>query len=278
MQTDAQETSKIEIEGLFKKYKTKKGETTALENISLKIPEDKFSCIIGPSGCGKTTLLNILAGLDTEYQGNVYLYHEGKKSKVVRPGPDRGVVFQQFALFPWKSVFDNVAFGLKTRNIPREDINRIVPRFINLVGLKGFERAYPKELSGGMKQRVAIARAYANDPDVFLMDEPFGALDAQTRDFMQSFILRILEQEPRTVIFITHSIQEAVFLADKIFVLTSRPGKIKTVADITLPRPRWEQKIKISKEFAEYERYFWDLIMAEQDFDMASELERIDQI
>jgi NitT/TauT family transport system ATP-binding protein len=264
--------NKILIKNVFKVYRSKKKEDlVALEDIDVGVEENKFVCIIGPSGCGKTTLLNILAGLDSEYEGQVYLYRNGKEEIIHRPGPDRGVVFQQFALFPWKTVYDNVAFGLKMRNLSRDQIDEIVPRFINLVGLKGFEKAYPKELSGGMRQRVAIARAYANDPEVLLMDEPFGALDAQTRDFMQSFILRILEKEPRTVIFITHSIPEAVFLADQIIVLTARPGRIKKVVDIELPKPRHDQKVKLTTEFAKYERFFWDLIMEEQNFDISDE-------
>ncbi len=265
--------NKILIENVTKIYRSKKTELLALEDIEVGIEENKFVCIIGPSGCGKTTLLNILAGLDTDYEGHVYLYRNGVQELIHRPGPDRGVVFQEFALFPWKSVYDNVAFGLKVRGIPREEIHEIVPRFINLVGLKGFEKSYPKHLSGGMKQRVAIARAYANSPEVLLMDEPFGALDAQTRDFMQSFLLKILERELKTVVFITHSIPEAVFLADQIIVLTARPGRIKKVVNIDLPRPRYDQKIKLTTKFSEFERYFWDMIMEEQHFDMTDEFD-----
>ena len=270
-ENDMPGNDKIIIDNVSKVYRTKKKELTALQDIAVGIKEKKFTCIIGPSGCGKTTLLNILAGLDTDYEGSTYLYREGEKELIKHPGPERGVVFQQFALFPWKTVFNNVAFGLKMKKMPRDQIHATVSHFINLVGLQGFENAYPKQLSGGMKQRVAIARAYANNPEVLLMDEPFGALDAQTRELMQSFLLKILEKEPRTVVFVTHSIPEAVFLSDHMIVLSARPGRIKEVATIDLPSPRYDQKIKLTTQFSELERYFWDMIMEEQDVGSADD-------
>jgi len=206
----------------------------ALEDIDLEVMDGEFVCILGPSGCGKTTLLRIIAGLEKQTKGRILL----KGVEVTGPGPDRGMVFQEFALFPWRTVRRNVEFGLEIKGVPPEKRREISQRYIDLVGLKGFEDSHPNQLSGGMKQRVGIARALANEPAILLMDEPFGALDAQTRNQMQKELLHIWAETKKTVIFITHSVDEAVFLADRVIVLTSRPGRVRTVHDVGLPRPR----------------------------------------
>lgn len=206
----------------------------AIENLDLSVAEDEFVCILGPSGCGKTTVLRMIAGLEEPSSGEIF--EDGKE--VSGPGPDRGMVFQEFDLFPWRTVIRNVEFGLEIKGVPKDERRRIAREFIHLVDLGGFEDAYPKELSGGMKQRVGIARALANEPNVLLMDEPFGSLDAQTRNIMQKELLRICEKTVLTIIFVTHSVDEAVYLADKIVVLTARPGSVKTIIPVDLPHPR----------------------------------------
>jgi NitT/TauT family transport system ATP-binding protein len=224
------------------------GNVEALRDISLIIEPGEFICLVGPSGCGKTTLLNTVAGFLEPTAGEVFI--EGRK--IQGPGPDRCVVFQQYAVFPWLTVRQNVEFGLRlnsNRKSPKE-IREIVDHFIELVGLREFEDAYPKELSGGMKQRVAIARAYAVNPEVLLMDEPFGALDAQTRQFMQESLLQILEKERKTVIFVTHGVEEATFLSTRVVVMATRPGRIKEIIPIGLPYPRGAAT-KTSPEFIE---------------------------
>jgi NitT/TauT family transport system ATP-binding protein len=209
-------------------------ELVALEDIDLKVMDGEFVCILGPSGCGKTTLLRIIAGLEKKTSGSMFL----KGKEISGPGSDRGMVFQEFALFPWRTVRKNIEFGLELKGMSQEERTKVSQRFIELVGLKGFEDSHPNQLSGGMKQRVGIARALANDPAILLMDEPFGALDAQTRNQMQKELLRIWKETKKTIIFITHSVDESVFLADRVIVLTSRPGKVKIIHDIDLPRPR----------------------------------------
>ncbi|MBM4237091.1 MAG: ABC transporter ATP-binding protein, partial [Euryarchaeota archaeon] len=199
-----------------------------------EVKDHEFVCVLGPSGCGKTTLLRIVAGLETKTSGSVRI--DG--SEVTGPGSDRGMVFQEFALFPWRTVRRNVEFGLEIRKVPKEERRVVSDKYIRLVGLDGFENSHPFELSGGMKQRVGIARALANEPKVLLMDEPFGALDAQTRNMMQKELLRIWEETKKTVLFITHSVDEAVYLADRIVVMTARPGTLKEIFDITWERPR----------------------------------------
>jgi len=227
---------KIELAGLTKTFlNDRTGRTvTALDHIDLKILDGEFLCVVGPSGCGKTTLLQILAGLETPSSGTMTL--DGRPIRGA--GADRGMVFQGYALFPWRTVVENIAFGLEIKGLPRLQRLEIANRYARLVGLQGFEQAYPNELSGGMKQRVGIARALANEPDVLLMDEPFGALDAQTREIMQHELLDIWRATRRTVVFITHGVQEAVFLADRIVVMTARPGRIKAIVDVSLPHPR----------------------------------------
>jgi NitT/TauT family transport system ATP-binding protein len=204
----------------------------ALDEVSLEIREREFIALLGPSGCGKSTLLYLLGGFLPIERGAISV--EGRP--VAGPGPDRGIVFQHFALFPWKTVRQNVLYGLEKKGLPREEQLAIAQRHIELVGLQGFEDSYPSQLSGGMKQRAAIARTLAIDPRVLLMDEPFGALDAQTRHLMQSELLAIWRRSPKTVVFVTHDVQEAVFLAERIVVMSARPGRVKAVVEAGLDR------------------------------------------
>jgi ABC-type nitrate/sulfonate/bicarbonate transport system ATPase subunit len=231
---------------------------TALEDISLEVADREFSVIVGPSGCGKSTLLRLVAGLVTPSGGSIRL--DG--TAITGPSRDRGMVFQSYTLFPWLTVIRNVEFGLSLKGTDSGERRRISQRFIELVGLKGFEHAYPKQLSGGMMQRVALARALANDPKVLLMDEPFGALDSQTRSLMQELLLRIWEDQHKTVLFITHDIDEALFLGDRVYVMTARPGRIKEEVDVHIPRPRGVE-VLTSPEFVELKRRVTDLIREE---------------
>ncbi len=224
----------LSIDKLRKTFPLEQGELVAIEEFTLKVDKGEFICILGPSGCGKTTILRIIAGLDNLSSGVISL--NGKDIK--GPGSDRGMVFQEFALFPWRSVRKNIEFGMELRKIPPKTRHEISQRLIELVGLEGFENAHPHELSGGMKQRVGIARALANEPEILLMDEPFGALDAQTRNLMQKELLRIWEETKKTVVFITHSVDEAVFLADRIVVMSERPSHITEIYEIPWKRPR----------------------------------------
>ncbi len=225
----------------------------ALGGIDLDVRENEFVVLIGPSGCGKTTFLQIVAGFLVPTEGRI----EANGRVVTRPGPDRGYVFQEDAVFPWMTVRENVEFGLEAKGMPRSERRRISDHFIQLVGLTGFEQALPKELSGGMLKRVDLARAYAVDPAVLLMDEPFGPLDAQTRTVMQHELEKIWEQARKTVLFVTHDIEEAIFLADRVVVLTPRPGRIKAVIDVTLPRPR-VPAVKLTEAFVEFKRRAWE--------------------
>ena len=224
----------LSINNLRKTFPKEDGEMVAIEDFSLKVKEGEFVCILGPSGCGKTTLLRMIAGLEKPTSGELLL----NNVPITKPGSDRGMVFQEFALFPWRTVRKNIEFGLEVKGVPPEERKRISQRFIDLVGLNGFEDYHPPQLSGGMKQRVGIARALANEPMILLMDEPFGALDAQTRNLMQKELLRIWKETEKTVIFITHSVDEAVYLADRIVVLTTRPSHIKEIFEIMSERPR----------------------------------------
>ena len=227
--------AKLVIDNVALRFEPKHGSpVTALDNISLEVGENEFSVIVGPSGCGKTSLLRLVAGLIKPTEGAVYL--DG--AKVTKPGKDRGMVFQSYTLFPWLNVEDNVEFGLKIRGLPLEERRDVSRRFLAQVGLTGFERAYPKHLSGGMMQRVALARALANNPEVLLMDEPFGALDSQTRALMQEMLLEIWQRDSKTVLFITHDIDESILLGDRVHVMTARPGRIKEMVEIDIPRPR----------------------------------------
>ena len=225
----------LSIKNLNKTYHTEEGdEVVALSDINLDVADKEFVCFIGPSGCGKTTLLRITAGLEKPDTGTLTVNNE----PITGPGPDRGMVFQEYSLFPWRTVLKNITFSLELKKIPKREREKIARDFLELVGLSKFADSYPHELSGGMKQRVAIARALVNDPDVLLMDEPFGAVDAQTRNRLQHELLNIWEKKKKTVLFITHSVDEAVFLADKVVVFTARPGRVKEVISIDLPRPR----------------------------------------
>ena len=233
----------LRMQHLGKVFTDDQREVVALEDFNLDVKRGEFVCLLGPSGCGKTTVLRILAGLDSSTGGEVLL--EGRT--VRSAGPDRGMVFQEFALFPWRTVRRNIEFGLEIKGVPEKERRSLSARYIDLVGLEGFEEAHPHQLSGGMKQRVAIARALANDPKVLLMDEPFGSLDAQTRNLMQRELLRIWSATRKTILFVTHSVDEAVFLADRIVVMTARPGKVREVFEVGLARPR----DRTSREFIE---------------------------
>jgi NitT/TauT family transport system ATP-binding protein len=224
----------IELLNVGKTFGRGNGTVVALESVNLDIRDGEFTVLIGPSGCGKSTLLYLLAGFEKPTEGRILL--DG--ATIDKPGPDRGFVFQDYALFPWKTVLGNVTFGLVNNGWGRKEAKEIAREYIDLVNLSGFENAYPHTLSGGMKQRVGIARALAYDPKVLLMDEPFGALDAQTRKYMQRELVEIWEKAQKTVVFITHSVIEAVFLADRIVVMTARPGTIKGEVEVNLPRPR----------------------------------------
>ncbi|TCR82516.1 ABC transporter ATP-binding protein [Rhizobium sp. BK376] len=219
--------------------------TLALQPTDLEIPRNDFVTILGPSGCGKSTLLRIIAGLDKPTVGTVTL--EGKP--ITGPGADRGMVFQSYTLFPWLTVRDNVAFGLREKGVAEKEKKEIVDSYIDKVGLRGFENYWPKQLSGGMQQRTAIARALANNPKILLLDEPFGALDNQTRGLMQELLLGIWEREQKTVIFVTHDIEEAVFMASRVVTMTARPGRIKSITPVDLPHPR-HYTVKASPEFS----------------------------
>ncbi len=248
--------SMLSISNLEKVFTKGKGEEQllAIKDFNLEVEEGEFICLLGPSGCGKTTLLRIVAGLDFQTGGKILI--NGKT--ISGPGSDRGMVFQEFGLFPWRTARRNIEFGLELRKVPASERQIISQRYIELVGLKGFEDAHPYELSGGMKQRVGIARALANDPAVLLMDEPFGALDAQTRNLMQKELLRIWKETKKTVLFVTHSVDEACYLADRIVVMTSRPGTIKEIFPINWERPRDRASVEFAnlrkKILAELER------------------------
>jgi ABC-type nitrate/sulfonate/bicarbonate transport system ATPase subunit len=239
--------SKLAIEGLGRIFPGVRGgkPVTALQPTDLVIGNNEFVTILGPSGCGKSTLLRMVAGLDRPTSGQILL--DGRK--VEGPGADRGMVFQSYTLFPWLTVSQNIAFGLNEKGMPERESRAIVASYIEKVGLKGFENHYPKQLSGGMQQRTAIARALANDPGVLLLDEPFGALDNQTRALMQELLLGIWEREQKTVIFVTHDIEEAIFLATRCLVMSARPGRIKADLPITLPHPR-HYTLKTAPEFS----------------------------
>src|SRR6266496_1045051 len=208
--------------------------TEALQPVNLRVADNDFITVLGPSGCGKSTLLRIVAGLDFPTSGRVVL--DGMP--VTRPGADRGMVFQSYTLFPWLTVRQNICFGLREKGVPQTRQNEIAARYIERVGLRGFENHYPKMLSGGMQQRTAIARALANEPKILLLDEPFGALDNQTRGLMQELLLGIWEVEKKTVLFVTHDIEESIFVAGRVAVMTARPGRIKCEMTVDLPHPR----------------------------------------
>lgn len=249
---------KVDIKNVKKMYNTRNGEVVALNGVNLEIAENEFICVVGPSGCGKSTLLNIIAGLQHPSSGEVTVNNQVVKE----PGPERGVIFQQYALFPWLTVKQNVQFGLKLKKYTKEKLEEESLKYIEMVGLSDFLDAYPKELSGGMKQRVAIARGYAMNPEVLLMDEPFGALDAQTRTQLQSELLHTWETEKKTCFFITHDVEEAVILAQRVVVMSARPGRIKNIIDIDIPYPR-TQETKMTKRFNELKNEIWSQVYEE---------------
>ena len=235
----------------------------ALKDVNLVVQDQEFVAIVGPSGCGKTTCMRMAAGLEHPTGGSVSVDDQ----IVTQPGPDRAVVFQAFALFPWKTVWDNVEFGLISLGVDAAERKRRIAHYIDLMGLCGYEQAYPHQLSGGMQQRVAIARAYVLDPKVLLMDEPFGALDAQTRVVMQEELVRLARQHPRTVLFITHAVEEAVYLADRIVVMTGRPGTIREIIDVKRIRAQqnWDQHTRIEDvmdqpSFVQLRSQVWKLL------------------
>ena len=243
-------STKILVKNIDKVYKTNKKSTLAIKDVSLDIQDNDFVCIVGPSGCGKSTLLRMLAGLDFPTKGDILI----NDKKVTGPGPDRGMVFQSYTLFPWMSVEDNIRFGLKIKKMPKNEQDEII---------KKFAKCYPKELSGGMKQRVAIARALANQPEVLLMDEPFGALDPHTKSTMQLLLREIWETEHPTIVFITHDIEEAVFLANKIYVMSARPGQIMKEVNVYLPHKR-DLALKDSSEFIQIRKDINELLYSKE--------------
>jgi NitT/TauT family transport system ATP-binding protein len=249
---------KVKIDNVKKVYNTRNGEMVALNGVSLDIADNEFVCVVGPSGCGKSTLLNNIAGLDTPTSGKIYV--DGKE--VTGPGAERGVVFQQYALFPWLTVRKNVEFGLKLKGMKQDEATEIANKYLKMVELQDFADSYPKELSGGMKQRVAIARAYAVNPEVLLMDEPFGALDAQTRTQLQSELLKTWETERKTCFFITHDVDEAIILAQRVIIMSARPGRVKEIVNVDIPYPR-TQETKMTKEFLELKNYIWGKVYQE---------------
>lgn len=253
--TNATTTSKISVQDVRKTFQLKNQEFVALEGVSLDIADNEFVTVVGPSGCGKSTLMNILGGLETVSAGRAIV--DGKE--VSGPGPERGVIFQQYALFPWLTVRKNVEFGLKVAGVARAERAERAAYFIEMVGLEQFADALPKMLSGGMKQRCAIARAYAVNPSILLMDEPFGALDALTRVKLQEQLLETWNREKRTVMFITHDVDEAVFLANRVVVMAARPGRIHEVIDVDLPYPRTEE-VRLSPEFGALRNRVWHAV------------------
>jgi NitT/TauT family transport system ATP-binding protein len=248
----------IVIDQVIHTYRPPRGRPVlALSDISLEIRPREFLALLGPSGCGKSTLLYLVGGFLPIEGGSILV--EGKP--VAAPGPDRGIVFQHFALFPWKSVRANILYGLERQGLPRAEREKRAQAFIDMVGLRGFEDAYPSQLSGGMKQRTAIARTLAIDPSILLMDEPFGALDAQTRSIMQTELLKIWQRSPKTVVFVTHDVQEAVYLAERVAVMSARPGRIKAIVETKFPNR--DPSILRTKEFVEKVDELWNLVRDE---------------
>ncbi|MET3697862.1 NitT/TauT family transport system ATP-binding protein/sulfonate transport system ATP-binding protein [Bacillus oleivorans] len=251
-------TTKLVIDQVGKVFSTKSGDVVALNQTSFTVEEGEFVTILGPSGCGKSTILRVVAGLEEPTSGKVLM--DGKEIK--GPGPDRGMVFQTYSLYPWLTVEENIAFGLKLKGVSKKEQQEVARHYLNMIGLNGFEKHYPIQLSGGMKQRVAIARALANDPEILLMDEPFGALDAQTRSIMQEILLKVWEESKKTILFITHDVEESIFLGDSVYVMTARPGRLKANIKVPLPRPR-DYQSKSGPEFAALKAELLELIREE---------------
>ena len=259
---DAPHRSMIEVEDLSVAYPVGRDGSyvLAVDSVDFSVEEGEFVTILGPSGCGKTTLLNVIAGLVKPTLGEVRL--DG--NKITRPGPDRAVVFQEHALFPWRTVRANIGFGVELQDKEKQSVaEERIYEVIELVGLTGFENAYPRELSGGMQQRVGLARALIADPRILLMDEPFGAVDALTREVMRNEVERIILETGKTVIFITHSIDEAILLGDRVAVFSPRPGRIKFVADIDLPRPRYDYDARAEQFYIDLREELWELLVGD---------------
>src|ERR687885_2004415 len=256
-------TAKVRLRGVKKHFFVRGRQIDALNGLDLEIGRGEFFCIVGPSGCGKTTLLRILAGLERQSSGTIEVARDSVEGDQRRPL--NAMVFQEQSIFPWMSVRDNVAFGLKAQGVRKGERYRIVDPYIRTVGLGGFEDALPHQLSGGMKQRVSIARAFANDPEILLMDEPFAALDEQTKLIMQAELLRIWEETGKTVLYVTHGIDEAIVLADRILVMTARPGRVKDVIDVdgVFGRPRHVDAVKGSPQFGELFGRVWSQLRDE---------------
>jgi NitT/TauT family transport system ATP-binding protein len=252
---------KVRFERVTKRFpdrspKSGAGEVVALSHVTFDIEAGEFLVLVGPSGCGKSTLLDLLSGLAEPSTGAIFV--NGKP--IAGPGPDRGIVFQQYALFPWRTAQGNVEFGLEAIGVSRAERAARARHFLDLVGLSGFEHRYPHQLSGGMKQRVAIARSLSSDPEILLMDEPFAALDAQTREILQDELLQIWEQTAKTILFITHGIEEAVYLGQRVAVMSARPGRILDIVDIPLGPRRRDDDLRSSPEFVRYRHQVWTLL------------------
>ncbi len=249
--------AKIVVRELRKEFRTRNDTLVAIDHISLEIDQGAFFMIVGPSGCGKTTLLRILAGLDTSTSGEVRIAQENPSK------PGNSMVFQGDSIFPWMTVWDNAAYGLRMRNRPQGEIDEVVGHYLDRTGLTRFASAYPHQLSGGMKQRVSIARAFANDPEILLMDEPFSALDEQNRTLLQEELLRIWDETKKTVVFITHSVDEAVTLGDRIMVMTAQPGREKALIDVPFERPRLVLELRARPEYGELVYSIWSQLRDE---------------
>ena len=242
---------KIRIKDLTKQFNTKDGPLTAVDSLSLDIPSGRFFMIVGPSGCGKTTLLRMLAGLESVTSGSIEIDH-GDSDK-----PVNSMIFQGESIFPWMTVWDNAAYGLTMRGVPKAETREVVGHYLDKIGLSTFAKAYPHQLSGGMKQRVSIARAFANDPDILLMDEPFSALDEQNKTLLQQELLKIWDESKKTVLFITHSVDEAVTMGDEIMVMTARPGRAKALIEVPFERPREVLELRARPEYGELVYRIW---------------------
>ncbi len=253
--------AKIVIRNLTKTYSN--GGVVALQNINLEVQPNESLCILGPSGCGKTTLLRVIDCLIARDQGEILIDGE----PVVQPRPDVAMVFQHFGLFPWKRLDENIAYGLELRGGAKQEMLSTVQRYIELMGLKGFEKSYPHQLSGGMQQRAGLARALAIKPSLLLMDEPFGSLDAQTRELMQEELLRILESEKKTMIFVTHSIDESILLGDRIVMMSRRPGCVREIFPVDIPRPRKIASVRSHPRYLELRNSIWEMLKQDLDQD-----------
>ncbi len=248
----------LKARGVGKSFSRDNALVHALQDFDLDLQEGEFVSIVGPSGCGKSTFLHMVGGFESRSGGSITL----AGTEIAGPGPDRGMLFQDYALFPWRTVAGNVGWSLEIRGVPRAERERTVQKYLEMVGLTQFHAAYPPELSGGMQQRVALARVLACEPRMLLMDEPFGALDAQTRELMQEELLEIWQRSRRTVLFVTHDIDEAIYLSDRVVVFTSRPGRIKADLRLDLPRPRGAE-VRKSPAFTRYRNEVWDLLREE---------------